>query len=117
MELTVTDHAVKRMAQRGVRPSTVQTVIQFGDGQIPVGDGCVSISVSRETACDLAKEGEISPTMVDRMANLVVVVANDNDAVVTVVRPKNRKAARSYLSPRVTSPDHEHGGVTNAKVG
>jgi hypothetical protein len=55
-------------------------------------------------ACELAKEGEISPTLVDRLANLVVVVANDNDAVVTVVRPKNRKAARSYLKTQGYEP-------------
>ena len=100
MEPTITDHAKVRMNQRGVQAETIRTVIQFGDRRIFVGAGCQSISVSRNQACQLVKDGEITPTMVDRLANLCVVVANDNDAVVTVVRPSNRKAARSYCKTK-----------------
>lgn len=104
MDLLLTDHAAKRMSQRGAPPAAVQVVVQFGDRRICVGAGCVSVSMSRNMACELAKGGEISPSMVDRLANLYVVVANDNDLVVTVVRPNNRKAARSYAKPHGYHP-------------
>src|SRR5665811_2362346 len=100
MELRITNHGLQRMSQRGVRASTVQTVIQFGDRRVPVGDGCISVSVSRNAACELAKEGEISPQTADRLANVCVLVANDNEAVVTVVRPNNNRASRSYMKSR-----------------
>ena len=92
MELT------NHRCQRGVRVSIART-IQFGDRRIFVGEGCTSISISRGLSCELAHEGEISPSMVDRLTNLVLVVANDNDTVVTVLRPKHRKAARHYFKP------------------
>ena len=104
MGIAITNHAEQRMSQRGVRAGAVETVLRFGDQRVFVGNGCASISVSRGIAADLAKAGEISPAMVDRLANLVVVVANDNEAVVTVVRPKNRKAARSYRKSKGYRP-------------
>ena len=99
-----TDHAKKRMAQRGVQADTVETIIRFGDRCIFVGNGCTSISMTRTMASDLAKAGEISAAMVDRVANLAVVVANDNEAIITVVRPKNRKAARPYCKSKGHKP-------------
>jgi hypothetical protein len=98
--MILTEHAVKRMAQRGVRPETVQRVIEFGDQWIFVGKGCASVSLSREYAQKLIKAGEMSPSAAERLANLCVVVANDSDAVVTVVHPENAKAARSYTKAK-----------------
>lgn len=100
MGAIMTDHAERRMSQRGVCKNAIEAVIRFGDRCVYVGNGCTSISVSWATATDLAKAGEINPAMVDRLTNLAVVVANDNEAVVTVVRPKSRKAARSYCKPK-----------------
>lgn len=104
MQSIQTNHAKKRMAQRGVQADAVETIMHFGDRCIFVGSGCTSISVTRAMAFDLAKAGEISPAMVDRVANLAVVVANDNDAIITVVRPQNRKAARPYCKSKGYKP-------------
>lgn len=104
MDSPFTEHAIKRMSQRGVQRATAQTVVQFGDRRIFVGHGRASVSVSRDLASELAVTGEISPSIVDRLANLFVVVANDNEAVVTVVRSKNRNSARSYLKPHGHEP-------------
>ena len=99
-----TDHAKKRMAQRGVQADAVEAIIHFGDRCIFVGNGCSSVSMTRTMASDLTKAGEISPAIADRVANLAVVVANDNDTIITVVRPKNRKAARSYFNSKGRKP-------------
>ena len=102
MELT--KHAQTRMTQRGVSRNAAEQVIEFGDQWTFVGKGCASVSLSRDYAQKLIKAGEMSPSAADRLANLCVVVANDSDAVVTVLHPKNAKAARSYTKAKGYDP-------------
>ena len=104
MRSILTNHAQKRMSQRGVQAETVQTIVQFGDRQIFVGEGCTSISMSRDFAHELAQGGEINPSMADRITNLCVVVANGDESVVTVVRPNSRRRARSYCKSKGYKP-------------
>lgn len=100
MGLRLTDHATTRMSQRGIEASALEAVMQLVDREISAGQGCFALSISRSRMLQLAETGEISPGMVERLANLVVVVANDNGAIVTVVKPCNRRSAQSYRQPK-----------------
>jgi hypothetical protein len=104
MGLKLTDHATTRMSQRGVEASALEAVMQLADREIFAGRGCVALSISRSLMLKMAENGEISPGMVERLSNLVVVVANDNSAIVTVVKPCNRKSARVYRKPKGYPP-------------
>jgi len=108
MNVNLSEHARMRMSQRGVTAEALQTVIEYGDREIFVGKGCSSISLSSERAMELAQGGEIQPSLADRVANLFVVVASDLGEVVTVVRPRNKRAARSYQKVKGYKPNEYH---------
>lgn len=93
----LTKHAAKRISQRGVRTEALEAVMAFGDRSVSVGKGCTSLFLTRTCAMELSRKGLIEPWLVDRVTGLAVVVANDNDEVVTVVRPNGKRIARSYI--------------------
>ena len=103
-------HAETRMAQRGVQAQAVSIIINYGDRRIHVGSGLKSFSVSRQKAAQLVRDEEIKPAMVERLSNLCVIVANDNnenrDTVVSIIRPTNKKRVRSYYNAKGYEPSH-----------
>ena len=100
-------HAETRMAQRGVQAQAVSIIINHGDRRIHVGSGLKSFSVSRQKADQLVRDEEIKPAMVERLSNLCVIVANDNnEAVVSVIHPTNKKRGRSYYNAKGYEPSH-----------
>jgi hypothetical protein len=64
------NHARRRSRQRGVRSDDLVLLLSEADREAPVGDGCVSLSISRGRRRELLAEG--NPTSaVDRAASLL----------------------------------------------
>lgn len=96
-ELNFNQHSNKRIQQR-TNMKSVNIIIRFADRVIPVKNGCVSLSLSKNKIKSVIKEGYFSAQTADKISNLAAIVANDNDKsdVVTVVRMKNDIRGRHY---------------------
>lgn len=80
-------HAERRIGQRGVPRALLHLLLQHGDHEVDVGDGCVALSCSRDAVRDLpASLGE-------RVGKLVAVLAGDR--IVTVLHAAG-PAGRAY---------------------
>lgn len=91
-------HGSKRPQQRGVKMNCAKMLISFADREVPVRKGCVSLSVSKSKLERLVFEGRLDAQTAEKMKNLVVVAANDNEElhVVTVLHAKNDMRGRHY---------------------
>ena len=76
-----THHAERRLQQRGMRPVWIDLLLRYADLDVPVGDGCVALSLSRHALTRL--KAEHGPSLADRIRHVVLVVAGD--AIVTVL--------------------------------
>ncbi len=76
--ILISKHAQRRMKQRGVSLSDVEFLLKSADREVPVGDNCLALSVSRGW---LQREGRRSM----RLENLVAVVRDDWQMVISVI--------------------------------
>ena len=92
------NHGKKRNQQRGVKERRMNLVISFADVAVSVGNSCTSLSVSNKRIKSLVEEGRLCPQEADKMKNLVVVAANDNDEprIVTILHAETGKRGRHY---------------------
>jgi hypothetical protein len=101
------NHAKRRSRQRGVRDADLVLLLFEADREVPVGDGCVAMSISRSRRRELLAEGH-PPSTVDRAAGIAAVESADGE-IVTVLRPhghrgrRYRKAFRSHESKMLKS--------------
>ncbi|WP_431855328.1 hypothetical protein [Azospirillum sp.] len=79
----VTKHASRRLQQRGVPGPRLERHIEFADRVVPVGDGSVCLTVSREGLAELVAAG-VNRQELERLRRLAVVIAADG-AVRTVM--------------------------------
>jgi hypothetical protein len=75
-------------------------VFTFHDRVVMIGDGCRAISVSQVGQRALVAEG-IPSSVVERTKNLVLVVREDADLIVTMLHAK-KCAGRFYRKQGVT---------------
>jgi hypothetical protein len=92
-ELKCSRHAERRVRQRGVRYSALEILLDHGDQGVHAGDGCESISISRDTARKLVEEGYPSDD-VSRARKLVAILGRKG--VVSVLRPQPGLRGRAY---------------------
>ena len=86
----MSQHAVVRTQQRGVRRDVIALLMARYDVERPVGSGCTAMSCSRAAIAKAREEGE-APSMVERLIGLVLVVAPDG-TIVTVQNHETRFA-------------------------
>ncbi len=68
----LSNHAKTRANQRGIYHEMMDAVLSFGDHEIPVGDGCYALQLSRRQLRDPKLKARIGPCF-DRLAGLVLV--------------------------------------------
>ena len=95
---SMSNHGLKRNQQRGVKKQYMNLLISFADREIPVRNGCISLSVSKTRLKSLVNEGRLDAQMAEKMKNLVVVAANDDaePKIVTVLHAEPDKRGRHY---------------------
>ena len=74
---TCSDHAQKRMQQRGIRKESVEAVLMHGDKRSHQGGDAVAIFVSNRVGRQLVRDRVITHALLERLVNLVVLTAED----------------------------------------
>ena len=74
-------HALARGQQRGIRWTDRETVLRFGDREVPAGGGCYRLSISSRQLRLLISQGTIPPQLGERCSRLVLVT--DGSRVIT----------------------------------
>lgn len=93
----LTRHAGDRLRQRGIGREIVALIEAHHDIAIPVGRGCVSLTVSRRALQVLLAEG-LPPRLAERLCSVAAVVEEATGLVVTVMH-LHGKSARRYARP------------------
>jgi len=88
------EHAQRRLRQRGITRDAVDAVFAFHDRAVLIGNGCRAVSLSRTGQRALVDEG-IPSSVIERTKNLVLVMREDTNLIVTMLHSKNR-AGWSY---------------------
>lgn len=96
----LTQHAIKRMQQRGITEQAVDLLLQYGSRSIPRGSRLAALSASVEDCHTALAEGE-PVEVIDRLARIVVLVDEADSSVVTVFKASNT-GRRRYRCPVVT---------------
>jgi len=91
----LTDHASCRAQQRGVTHETLAFVIGYADTWLHAGEGCRTARISHKQLGKLSKEG-ISPSLIGRATNVVVVIDPAAEIIVTVLHDFGSKSGRRY---------------------
>lgn len=94
--MVLTEHAMKRMRQRGITDSLLHLVYMEADRSAPCGAGCAAIQVSRKKADQLRTS---IGSDAERARNVVLVVSADG-AVVTAIRCRRNSYGRCYSRGR-----------------
>jgi hypothetical protein len=81
----MTHHARQRLQQRGGRPKEVAIVMAYGDIEVPAGDGCRFLKLSRGAVAWLLEGGRIPVQDIDRARRLTI-LTDSSDRVVTVLK-------------------------------
>lgn len=87
-------HGRARARQRGLTGSMIAALAAAGDRIVPVGTGCVAVSISRAGHAEACAEG-LPPSVADRLKGKTMVVAEDGTIVTLLVRQRVR--GRSYF--------------------
>ena len=95
MQVQLTDHAHKRLCQRGV-PLADLTLLLRHAWQVVRHGGCELLTLGRTGERQLIEAGE-SRQVVDRLKRTAVVLATDECRVVTVLKLKGRAGRRYRL--------------------
>lgn len=90
----LTLHAENRLRQRGITPDVAELVVENHDIAVPVGRGCVALSLSRAALPGLLADG-LPPRLADKIRRVAVVVEEATGLVVTVMH-LHGDAARRY---------------------
>ena len=90
----LSSHAKTRANQRGIYHEMMDAVLSHADHEIPVGDGCYALQLSRRQLRDPKLKARIGSCF-DRLAGLVLVCCSGTGEIVTVMRDCG-PAARRY---------------------
>ncbi|MCG7354509.1 hypothetical protein ACX4M5_10640 [Roseomonas mucosa] len=91
-ELYLSAHGRARARHRGTTQSMMAALAALADLDVPVGGGCVSVTLSRTAAEEAQAEG-CPPALLDRLRRRAMVVA-DNGDLVTLLIPHRRRGRR-----------------------
>lgn len=94
-------HATKRMQQRGIEKLAVGVILRFANKKAHVGNGLVSLYVSKQRLESLKDKGEIAAKLAEKVAGICIVVAHhpgnptNQTEIVTVLNAQS-KGGRRY---------------------
>ena len=86
MQRIDSNHARRRIKQRGVREPVLAALLECGDREIDVGGGCVAVSLSREARKSLPSG------IAERTRHLVAVI--HGSSLVTVLHASGQRGTR-----------------------
>ena len=95
LDLPYTSHAHRRRNERCKSKSTLQDLYRHFDRDVYVRNGVWAWSVTRDMLEDLVDDGIIVRKQADRLTNLVILVAENDNKVVTIIRG-DRRVGRYY---------------------
>ena len=101
-EVYLSAHGRARARHRGTTPRMVATLAALADQAVPVGRGCVSVTLSRGAAEEAQAEG-CPPALLDRLRRRAMVIA-DNGDLVTLLIPHRRRGRRYRRAAGRTRP-------------
>lgn len=87
-------HSERRRNQRGIKKDVVELIMSAHDMEIPRGDGCSALRISRQKAIDLRKEG-VPCQLVDQAAHIAILI-NRNWRTVSCITVHEGRKGRSY---------------------
>lgn len=90
-----TRHSEKRARQRGIRKDDLETLLTWGDVEAQVGDGAVSITMSRQAIAELKAEG-VPPAKLSKLDKLAVVMTDDGMVKTVMVLRNSGRDKRRY---------------------
>lgn len=90
----LSNHAKTRANQRGIYHEMMEAVLRHADHEVPVGDGCYALQLSRRQLRDPKLKARIGSSF-DRLAGLVLICCSGSGEIVTVMRGRG-PAARRY---------------------
>ena len=96
--INLSRHGLERMVQRGIKLGR-DTIYLFSDREKDLGNGKLSLSISKRKLKILARRGDICSQQADRLRNKVIIWGEENEfgpaQVVTAFRAG--KTARKFL--------------------
>ena len=95
IELELTDHANRRIQQRGISRKTISFVTSNADIDLHAGEGCHSLRISRQHMALLAKNGAKAALM-ERSRSVVVLINIDTNEIITVLHDCGTSCGRRY---------------------
>jgi hypothetical protein len=93
MQYFLSAHAQRRSQQRGVRSAVVDFIVRHADVELEAGNGCRSLRISKKGRATLIRNGE-PVADVERATNVIVVVCEESNEVVTVMHDCNSLGRR-----------------------
>jgi hypothetical protein len=95
IDLELTDHANRRIQQRGISREAVAFVTLNADIQLHAGEGCQSLRISRQYMAQLSNCGA-RPTLMERSQSVVVLIHQNENKIVTVLHDWGTRCGRRY---------------------
>lgn len=86
--MILSKHSTTRAAQRGVRPSLLDTILAHADVDGPIGSNCRLIRVSKRRARELNLD--------DRLGRYALIWSESSAQIVTVMPLHDGRAGRRY---------------------
>ncbi len=84
LNICISQHARQRMQQRGILSSDLAFLLGFADREVPIGDNCLALSVSRKALKEMGREAK-------RCENIVAIVRDDWETIVSVLHAAGKK--------------------------
>ena len=90
----LSDHAMRRAQQRGIRPAVVDFVLGNADRDLEAGNGCRAYRISKKRLAELCSKAAAKVSEVERATNVVVILHEDSGEVITVMHDRNKTGRR-----------------------
>jgi hypothetical protein len=87
------DHATRRVQQRGIRPAVVDFVLRNADRDLEAGNGCRAYRISKKAQAELLLHGA-QVGEVELATNVVVILHEDSGEVITAMHDRNKSGRR-----------------------
>jgi hypothetical protein len=91
--LILTAHARRRARQRGLPDASLAALLELADREVPVGGGCVALSVSR-MMIDAARAEGATPAALARLPGRVLLVGPNGVVMTALIQ--HRRSGRRY---------------------
>ena len=100
---SVSNHANRRMQQRGTKAVVRRVFLRFADVEIQVGRGCVRREFSKTILKGLQMEGQISPQLADKLRRMYIIEEAGETVTVAHKHGKSRNNFKHFLNSRINA--------------